>query len=62
MGLVSGTRLSIDADTSTFIVETPEENWLAAGMEQRAPMKRLPSAKSCSPTIWMASLMAMPST
>ncbi len=23
-----------DADTSTFIVETPEENWLAAGMDQ----------------------------
>ena len=42
-----------DADTSTFIVETREETWRAAGLDGRTRPPPLPSASGCLPSISM---------
>ena len=38
-----------DGDTSTFIVETPEHVWRAAGLDDDEKEEASPSAKSSSP-------------
>jgi anthraniloyl-CoA monooxygenase len=43
-----------DDDTSTFIVETPEEVWKAHGLDSMSQEEASPSAKSCSRSTWTA--------